>query len=136
MTPDRARSIKHSRPVVPRRRILAILFAGVVCCGLAACRSAFIEATIRNDGDAPIRLIEVDYPSASFGAQALGPHAVYHYRFKVQGSGAVVLSFTGADGKARSATGPTLDEGQHGGLTIAIDPAGKVAWTESLAATK
>jgi len=103
---------------------------------LTACRSAYIEATLRNDGDAPIRLIEVDYPSASFGTQAVGPHAVYHYRFKIQGSGPVTLSYTGADGKTHSATGPTLEEGQHGGLTISVDPTGKIAWTESLMKTQ
>ena len=108
----------------------------VLLFGLAACRSAFIETDIRNNGDAPLRLIEVDYPSASFGTQVLAPHSVYHYRFKVQGSGPVTLSYTGADNKTHTATGPTLDEGQHGGLTISVDPAGKVAWTESLLKTK
>lgn len=103
---------------------------------LTACRSAYIETTLRNDGDAPIRLIEVDYPSASFGTQTVGPHAVYHYRFKVQGSGPVTLSYTGADGKTHSATGPRLEEGQHGGLTISVDPTGKIAWTENLTKTK
>lgn len=112
------------------------MLTALLCWSLTACRSAFIETTIRNDGAAPIRLIEVDYPSASFGTQTLGPHAVYHYRFKVQGSGAVALSFTGADGKTHSATGPVLDEGQHGGLVIAVDPAGKVSWAESLVAAK
>jgi hypothetical protein len=48
----------------------------------------------------------------------------------------VALSFTGADGKTHSATGPVLDEGQHGGLVIAVDPAGKVSWAESLVAAK
>ena len=103
---------------------------------LTACRSAYIETTLRNDGDAPIRLIEVDYPSASFGTQAVGPHAAYHYRFKVQGSGPITLSYTAADGKTHSATGPTLEEGQHGGLTISVDPIGKIAWTESLMKTQ
>ena len=83
-----------------------------------------------------MRLIEVDYPSASFGAQVLSAHAIYHYRFKVQGSGPVTLSYTGADGKTHTSTGPVLDEGQHGGLTITLDSAGKIAWTQSLIATR
>jgi hypothetical protein len=116
------------------KNILAVTCAGMLCAGMAACRSAFIETDIRNEGDNPLRLIEVDYPSASFGTQALAAHAVYHYRFKVQGSGEVTLSFTGADGKTHTSTGPALHEGQHGGLNIAIDGSGKVAWTESLTA--
>jgi hypothetical protein len=123
----------------PSAPFLGPLFAlGImlVLVSLAGCRSAFIETTLRNDGDAPVKLIEVDYPSASFGTQALAPHAIYHYRFKVQGAGPVTLSYTGSDGKTHSATGPTLEEGQHGVLTIAIDAAGKVAWTENLATAK
>jgi hypothetical protein len=104
--------------------------------GLAACRSAFIETTLRNDGDTPVRLIEIDYPSASFGAQSLAAHSVFHYRFKVQGEGPVTLSYTGADGRSHTATGPTLDEGQHGSLTVTIDPAGRVEWAESLIAAR
>jgi hypothetical protein len=114
-------------------RAALIVCLGCLCLGVAACRSAFIEATIRNDGDAPLRLLEVDYPSASFGAQSLAAHAVYHYRFKVQGSGAVTLSYAGAEGRTVTATGPILDEGQQGGLVIVIDGAGKVTWTENLA---
>ncbi len=108
----------------------------LILVGMAACRSAFIETDIRNNGDTPIRLVEVDYPSASFGTQVLAPHSVYHYRFKVQGSGAVKLSYSGADGKSHSATGPILEEGQYGGLTISVDSTGKVSWTESLLKTK
>lgn len=118
------------------KRIPVVFLAGIFCCGLTACRSAFVETTIRNDGDSPLRLIEVDYPSASFGTQALAAHAVYHYRFKVQGSGEITLSFAGADGKTRTSTGPALAEGQHGGLTITVDSADKVTWTENLSMGK
>jgi hypothetical protein len=128
--------MKSSARSLNRYRLSAVFLAGFVCLGVNACRSAFIETTIRNDGDAPLKLVEVDYPSASFGTQALAAHSVYHYRFKVQGSGAIKLSYEGADSKTSTATGPVLDEGQHGGLLIAIDPAGKVSWTESLAAAK
>jgi hypothetical protein len=110
-----------------RKRISAVVFAAGLTIGLiflAACRSAFIEATLRNDGDSPIRV------------QTLNAHAVYHYRFKVQGSGPVTLSYTGPDGHTHTATGPTLDEGQHGTLTISVDPAGKIGWGESLIRTK
>ena len=104
----------------------------LVLCATSACRSAFIDTTLRNDGNTPLHLIEIDYPSASFGTQSLAAHSVYHYRFKVQGSGAVTLGYSGSDGKAHTVTGPTLDEGQHGSLAITIDSGGKVNWAESL----
>ncbi|RXS95741.1 hypothetical protein ESZ00_11775 [Silvibacterium dinghuense] len=97
-----------------------------------ACRSAFIAADIRNDGDTPIRLIEVDYPSASFGTQLLAPHATYDYRFKVQGSGQISLSFTSNDGVSHTVKGPELIEGQEGRLSMAIDSANHVTWSERL----
>jgi hypothetical protein len=117
------------------RRI--VLYISAVLCPIAmlsisGCRSAYIETTLRNDGSSVIRLIEVDYPSASFGTQTLAPHAVYHYHFKVQGSGPVTLSYTSADNKGHSDNGPTLSEGQQGTLVIAVDNAGKVTWTERL----
>jgi hypothetical protein len=122
-----------------RKRTLAVLFSTsltLALTGLIACRSAFVETTLRNDGDVPLRLVEVDYPSATFGIQTLNAHSAYHYRFKVQGSGAVTLSYTGFDGKTHSATGPILDEGQHGDLTITVDQAGKINWSETLIRAK
>lgn len=124
--------LKHA---LPARSIFwsasaAVFFIAVL--PMSGCRSAYIETTLRNGGGSAIRLIEVDYPSASFGTQTLGPHAIYHYRFKVQGSGPVTLSYTGADNKSHSQNGPTLSEGQQGTLVIAVDDAGKVTWTEKL----
>jgi hypothetical protein len=122
-----------------RSRLSSLLLAVSLCWGLGAltaCRSAFVETTIRNDGDAPVRLIEVDYPSASFGVQTLNAHSEYHYHFKVQGSGPVTLSFTGSDGRTHTATGPDLAEGQQGALTITFDAAGKIGWSERLMRTR
>jgi hypothetical protein len=99
---------------------------------LSACRSAFVETTIANNGPTPMRLIEVDYPSASFGVQSLDANAVYHYHFKIQGSGPITVAWTDSAGKAHTATGPVLTEGQHGDLKIAIDPSGGVNWIKNL----
>ncbi|MFT4111412.1 hypothetical protein [Silvibacterium sp.] len=96
------------------------------------CRSAFVDASIRNDGDNPIRLVEVDYPSASFGTQTLAAHTTFNYHFKIQGSGQVSLSFTGADGSTHTAKGPDLSEGQEGKLGIEIDSSNRVSWSERL----
>ena len=103
---------------------------------LTACRSAYVETTIENSGPAPIHLIEVDYPSASFGTQSIDSHGVYHYHFKIQGSGPVTLSFTDAGGKPHTATGPELKEGQQGELHIVIDSSANVNWSQNLSITK
>ncbi len=99
---------------------------------LAGCHSRFVETTIDNRGPNNLQMIEIDYPSASFGVSNLAPGAQFHYRFKIQGSGAVKLQFTDAQGKTHQVDGPELDEGQEGRLAIAIDPAGKVEWRPNL----
>jgi hypothetical protein len=103
---------------------------------LTACRSAYVETTIENTGPAPLHLIEVDYPSASFGMQSLDAHAIYHYRFKIQGSGPVTLTFNDAAGKPHTAAGPTLKEGQQGNLHITIGPSANVGWGADLSSGK
>jgi len=107
--------------------ILPLLLASV-----AGCHSRYVETTIDNRGPNNLQMIEVDYPSASFGVGNLAPGAQFHYRFKIQGSGALKLQFTNPQGQTRNFEGPQLDEGQEGRLTIAIDPSGKVTWQPSL----
>jgi hypothetical protein len=71
-------------------------------------------------------------PHRSFVASQIAPHAVFHYRFKVQGSGAVTMSFTGATGQARNAIGLELAEGEQGSLGISIEPGDRVRWATDL----
>jgi hypothetical protein len=114
----------------------AIFLALVALFCISACRSAYVETTIENDSPSALRLIEVDYPSASFGTQTLDAHASYHYRFKVQGSGAITINWTDAAGKPHTAAGPTLTEGQQGAIRITIDPSANVSWNVNLNGAK
>ncbi|MEA2540891.1 MAG: hypothetical protein QOH35_2257, partial [Acidobacteriaceae bacterium] len=77
-----------------RTRSLLLL----LCLGLAGCRSRFVEVTIVNQGPTA-RVMEFDYPSASFGANSLATGANYRYRFKVQGSGPLSLQYEDGTGK-------------------------------------
>ena len=100
---------------------------------LTGCHSAHIEATISNRTSAPIPLIEVDYPSASFGTQTLAPGQDFHYRFKVLGSGATTILWTDvAHGEHRS-SGPALREDDEGILTVVFDHSAQPVWTLQLA---
>jgi hypothetical protein len=89
---------------------------------LAGCRSAFVNATVQNRTAQPIQLIEVDYPSASFGTQSLAPGADFHYRFKVLGEGRMKLIYTDSMHQEKTSEGPPLKEGAEGTLTITIVP--------------
>jgi hypothetical protein len=89
---------------------------------LSGCHSAFVNATIQNRTQQPIGLIEVDYPSASFGTQSLAPGADFHYRFKVLGEGPMKLTYTDAAHQEQKSEGPVLREGAEGTITITILP--------------
>ncbi len=101
--------------------------ASAILAGALGCHSAMVEATIQNHSGATLNLVEVDYPSASFGTQNLADGADFHYRFKVLGSGPLKLTYTDTARHDHSSAGPTLEEGAEGLLTITVDPA-NVRW--------
>jgi hypothetical protein len=87
---------------------------------LAGCHSAHIDATVSNRAAQPLSLIEVDYPSASFGTQTLAPGEDFRYRFKVLGSGPTTVLWTDAAHHDHKDTGPSLKESDEGTLTVTI----------------
>lgn len=86
------------------------------------CHSPYVQATVSNHTDKTIELIEVDYPSASFGTQGLAPGADFHYRFKVLGTGGTKLLYTDSAHQDHKSDGPSLKEGDEGPLLIVIAP--------------
>ncbi len=117
-------------------RIFAASALAVLSLALSGCHSHFVEAAIDNQGSAPVSLIEVDYPSASFGIGSLAAHTQFYYRFKIQGSGPLKIEFTDAAGKVHTEQGPNLDQGQEGRIIIAIDSNADVAWQPKLTAAR
>ncbi len=95
------------------------------------CHSAFVDATIRNRTDQPISLVELDYPSASFGTQALEPGAEFRYRFKVLGSGDLKLVYTDSARQEHDIVGPKLTENEEGTLVVTVTRTG-VDWAPTL----
>ena len=91
---------------------------------LAGCHSAYIEAVVINQTDHTLALVELDYPSASFGTQDLKPGARYDYRFKILGSGPTKLLWTDFAHHDFTAQGPALHENQEGKLIVTLTPAG------------
>ncbi len=108
---------------LPRRtgssiRLVILLQFGLAL--LSGCHSAYINATVANRTAAPISLVQVEYPSASFGTQTIAPGAEFHYRFKVLGSGEMKITWTDSAEHEQKATGPTLHEGAEGALGIVV----------------
>lgn len=98
----------------------------------SACHSYHIDATVENRTGAPIQLLEVDYPSATFGADSLAADASFHYRFQVRGSGELKVSYTAANGQTVQISGPALAERQQGTLEIVLEPGGKAEFHPQL----
>lgn len=114
----------------PRRRLRSAIPVLVWLLPLG-CHSAFVNATITNRSGAPVHLVEVDYPNASFGTEDLPAGGVFRYHFKIQGTGGTKLSWTDQGEHDHASEGPTLLEGEMGSLAVTINSGGAV-WSQSL----
>ena len=121
--------------MIRRAGLRSLLFAPIFLSAFlfSACHSYHVDATVENRTGAPIQLLEVDYPSASFGADSLPADATFHYRFQVRGSGQLKVSYTAANGQTVQISGPTLTERQQGKLEIVLEPGGKAEFHPQLA---
>jgi len=106
--------------------------AALLLLGLAGCHSAHVEVTVENRTGAEVRLLEVDYPSASFGADSLAAGSTMHYRIQLQGTGPVKVQYSAPDKSQPQATGPALSAGEEGRLTIVLLPGGKAEFRPEL----
>jgi len=107
---------------------LAAIFTALLLplCLLCGCKSYLIDLNVENHTGSPIQLLEVDYPSASFGADNLAAGASFHYRIQVQLSGPIKVQYTeSATHQARQITGTEVHEGQQGHIDIILLPGGK-----------
>jgi hypothetical protein len=122
--------------MIRSKKICISSAALLACLSLSACRSAFVQTAIVNHTGNTVRLVEVDYPSASFGTQEIANGVTFNYRFKVQDSGPVKITYTDPANNVHTDTGPVLNQGQQGSLTIALEANGKVTWTPELSTLK
>jgi hypothetical protein len=101
--------------------------------GLATgCHSYHIETTVENRTGGAIQLLEVDYPSASFGSDTLAADGAFHYRIQLRGDGPLKVQYTAAGAKQVQISGPNLVERQEGSLQIVLLPGGKAEFHPDL----
>jgi hypothetical protein len=98
------------------------------------CHSYHVETSVENRTGGTVQLLEVDYPSASFGDNSLPTGGAFHYRIQLRGSGPLKVQFTTSDGRQASVDGPTVTEGQEGQLEIVLLPGGKAEFHPTLRA--
>jgi hypothetical protein len=114
-----------------RIRLLATILLGALIVA-SGCRSYHIEITVENRTGANIQLLEVDYPSASFGADSLAADTDFHYRIQVQGAGPLKVQYTAPGGVKSQVSGPTISERQKGHMEIVLLPGGKAEFHPAL----
>lgn len=117
------------------RSRLNLFAASIVVIGsglFSGCHSYHIEATVENRTGAAISLLEVDYPSASFGVDTLAQDGVYHHRIQTRDSGPISVQYMAPHRHSVQAKGPTLYEKQQGSIDIVLLPDGKVEFHPSL----
>jgi hypothetical protein len=115
----------------PPRLIPNYCLLGLALAALTGCHSHYVSIDIRNLTPTPITLVEVDYPSASFGVDTLAAGATYHYRFKILGDGPTKILWTDPAQQQHTVPGPALTEGQEGTLSATITPT-TATWQSSL----
>jgi len=98
----------------------------------AGCHSYHVDTIVENRTGEPIQLLEVDYPSASYGADSLAAGADFHYRIQIEGKGQLKVLYTTNEGKPVQIAGPSLAEGQQGRLEVVLLPDGKAQFHPQL----
>jgi hypothetical protein len=118
------------------QRLALSLGCALLVAGLSGCQSPWVQATIVNDQNTPVNLVEVNYPGGSFGIQSIAAHGNFHYRFHILLNDVITMDFTDAAGHNHTAKGPQLDQREAGTLLIAIEPDNMVVWTPALSHQK
>jgi hypothetical protein len=117
------------------RTLPRVFTATILLLGLSlftACHSYHIEATVENHTGGTVTLLEVDYPSASFGKDTLATDESFHHRIQTRGSGPISVQYTGPHGHAVQVQGPQIYEQQEGSIDIVLLPNGKAEFHPAL----
>jgi len=121
--------MKHSVRKRTASWMAFVLFCAITLC---ACKSYHIDVTVTNNTGSAISLLEVDYPSASFGADTLAAGANFHYLIQTRGSSPLKVQYTAANGRQVQIAGPTLYEKQEGKIEVVLLPDGKAEFHPSM----
>jgi hypothetical protein len=120
------------KALMSTRHVIQAAILTLVLAGTAACHSYHIDITVENRTGGAIQLLEVDYPSASFGVNGLAAGADYHYPVQLRGNGPLKVQYTGGEGRPVQIEGPLLAEPQEGRMVIVLLPEGKAEFHPEL----
>jgi hypothetical protein len=93
----------------------------------------FVECTLVNQTPSALHVVQFEYPNASFGVQQLNPGASFHYRFLIDGTGALKLSYIDSKNVEHdNSTAFKVHRGQEGTLVVDVPATGKPVWQPKL----
>lgn len=115
-----------------RKRHATIILSLPLLAAVSACHSYHVETIVENRTGEPIHLLEVDYPSASFGKNVLEAGVDYRYRIQVRGSGSLKIEYAAQNGRPVVIDGPALAEGEEGQVEVVLLPLGKAEFHSKL----
>ena len=113
-----------------RRTVFAVLLPGLMAA--AGCHSYHVETTVVNRTGQTIQLLEVEYPSATFGADRMAAGEILHYRIQLRDSGPLKVQYKAGNGQTTQTQGPVVAERQEGRLEIVLLPDGKAEFHAAL----
>jgi hypothetical protein len=102
-------------------RFAALLISLAALCG---CRARVVDINLTNTSTEAVKTIIVDYPSATFGKDKLGPNESYHDAIKVVDTGMLKLQYTDALGTIHTYTGTPLHKGDRGTIEVNLNQGG------------
>lgn len=112
-------------------RAVAVSMLAFAVTAIDGCRSYRVQVSVENRTGTTVQLLEVDYPSASFGADTIVAGSTMRYSLQVRGTGPVKVQYT-VGGAQAQVTGPALSEKDQGKLLIVLLPGGKAEFTPQL----
>ena len=95
---------------------LSLVFA----VALLGCRARVVKISLTNTSTEPIKTIIVDYPSATFGKDALAPRETYFSLVKPIDKGPIMVRFTDAQGVSHTYKSASLQPGDDGWVSIKL----------------
>ena len=87
---------------------------------LAGCRAHVVKISLTNTSGQPIKTIIVDYPSATFGKDALAPGETYFSLIKPVDHGPIKVRFADAQGVNHAYESISLQQGDDGSVNIKL----------------
>ena len=96
----------------------------ILLAALCGCRARIVDINLTNTSPETLKTIIIDYPTATFGKDKLGPNETFHYSIKPVDTGMLKIQYTDVLGTIHTYTGTPLHKGDRGTIEVNINQGG------------